>query len=132
MAKPCSVLVVEDEPLIQEVFANVLAAEGCAVSLARDGASMRRACGAEKFDVVVLDIALPGGETGIDLAADATAAGCGVILVTGRHDLYEAVVKSGYRYLFKPFRIEILVRAIHELLEAGGAGCTMRGLRGGR
>lgn len=127
MAKPCSVLIVEDEPLIQEVFANVLAGEGCDVSLARDGASMRKACDAEKFDVVVLDIALPGGENGIQLARDASAAGCAVILITGHHDLYEAVARTGHRYLFKPFRVEALVQTIHELLQAGNADCAMKG-----
>jgi DNA-binding response OmpR family regulator len=126
VGRPCSVLIVEDEPLIQEVFADVLAGEGCEVALAGDGPSMRQRCAAENFDVVVLDIALPGGESGIDLAREATAAGCSVILITGHHDHFETVARSGYRYLFKPFRVEALVQAIHELLRAANASCTMR------
>lgn len=127
MAKPCAVLIVEDEPLIREIFEHVLTAEGCEVSLASDGASMRVACASGDFDVVVLDIALPGGESGIRLADEAAASGCGVILITGHHDHYDAVARSGYRYLFKPFRVEALVQAIHDLLEAENAGCTMKG-----
>jgi DNA-binding NtrC family response regulator len=127
VAKPCSVLIVEDEPLIQEVFESVLIGEGCQVSLAGDAASMRAACASGDFDVVLLDIALPGAENGIDLAAEAVASGCGVILITGHHAHYEAVARSGYRYLFKPFRVEALVQAIHELLEASQASCTMKG-----
>jgi DNA-binding NtrC family response regulator len=126
VAKPCSVLIVEDEPLIREVFDSVLTTEGCQVSLAADAASMREACVSGDFDVVILDIALPGGENGFDLAAEAVALGCGVILVTGHHAHYEAAARSGYRYLFKPFRVEALVQAIHELLEASQASCTMR------
>jgi DNA-binding NtrC family response regulator len=127
VAKPCTVLIVEDEPLIREVFDSVLTGEGCQVSLANDGASMREAIATGDFDVVVLDIALPGGENGIDLAAEAIASGCGVILITGHHGHYEAVAKSGYRYLFKPFRVEALVQTIHELLAASNASCTMKG-----
>lgn len=129
MAKPCAVLVVEDEPLIREVFESVLTGEGCAVSMASDGASMRRACASGRFDVVVLDIALPGKESGLELAHEAAAAGCGVILITGHHGHYDAVARSGYRYLFKPFRVEALVQTVHELLEAANASCTMKGRR---
>jgi two-component system, cell cycle response regulator CpdR len=130
VAQPCSVLIVEDEPLICEIFDSVLTGEGCRVSQASDGASMRAACAAASFDVVVLDIALPGGETGIDLAAEAAASGCGVILITGHHGHYEAVATSGFRHLFKPFRVEALVQLIHELLEAENASCTMKGRSG--
>lgn len=128
MSEPCAVLVVEDEPLIREVFESVLTAEGCAVSMASDGASMRKACASGRFDVVVMDIALPGGESGLEIAHEA-AAGCGVILITGHHSHYDAVARSGYRYLFKPFRVEALVRIVHELLEAANASCTMKGRR---
>lgn len=129
MAKPCSVLIVEDEPLIREVFESLLTGEGCEVSLASDATSMREACAAGGFDVIVLDIGLPGGENGIALAQEAAASGCGVILVTGHYGHHDAVVRSGFRYLFKPFRIEALVQAIHEVLEAANAGCTMKGRR---
>jgi DNA-binding NtrC family response regulator len=129
LAKPCAVLIVEDEPLIREVFESVLTAEGCDVSLASDGASMRSACTTGRFDVVVLDIALPGRDSGIDLAREAAAAGCGVILITGHHSHYDAVANSGYRYLFKPFRVETLVHTIQELLEAENASCTMKDRR---
>lgn len=126
MAKPCSVLIVEDEPLIGEIFESVLVGEGCEVRLAADAVSMRDACAAGAFDVAVLDIALPGGVTGMDLAREAAAAGCGVILITGHPIHYDAVVKSGYPHLFKPFRVEALVQMVYELLQASDAGCTMK------
>ena len=126
MAKPCSVLLVEDDPLIQEVFESILTLEGCEVSLARDGASMRSACASRRFDVVILDIALPGGVNGLELAREAAVLGCGVVLITGHHDLYETVAKSGYRHLFKPFRVEALVQAIEDALP-GHADCTIGG-----
>lgn len=124
MAKRCTVLIVEDEPLLQQIFESVLTDEGCDVVLAQDGVSMREACAAGGVDVVVLDIALPGRENGIDLAREAAEDGRGVILITGNHSHYEAAARSGHRHLFKPFRVEELVRAINELLEAVQANCT--------
>lgn len=126
LAKPCSVLIVEDDPLIQEVFESILTREGCEVSLASDGASMRNACATRGFDVVILDIALPGGVNGLQLAREAAALGCGIVLITGHHDLYEPVARSGYRHLFKPFRVEALLQAIQDALPAH-TDCTMRG-----
>ena len=116
--------------IIQDVFQSVLSAEGCSVALARDGASMRQVCAASAFDVVILDVALPGGESGLQLAREAALAGCGVILVTGHHAHYDAVAQSGYRHLFKPFRVEALLRAIQELLAERRARGALKG-RGG-
>jgi DNA-binding NtrC family response regulator len=127
LAKPCSVLIVEDEPLLQEVFETVFAENGCEVSLACDGASMREALAAGEIDVVVLDIALPGRENGLDLAHEAGGSGRGVVLITGNHSHFDALVKSGHRYLFKPFRIEDLLQAVDELAEAAmSSGTTKR------
>lgn len=126
LAKRCTVLIVEDEPLLQQIFERVLTDEGCDVVLAQDGVSMRDACALGGVDVVVLDIALPGRENGIELALEAAKDGRGVILITGSHNHYEAAARSGYRHLFKPFRVEELVRAINELLEAAHASCTTR------
>jgi DNA-binding response OmpR family regulator len=125
VSKPCKILVVEDDPGIQELFRTVLRDEGFDVSLARDGASMRSAFAADRVDVVVLDVGLPGGEDGIALAREAAAGGRGIILITGYHDLREAVVNSGHRYLLKPFRVEALLEAIEQIIDATEAGCIV-------
>lgn len=125
MPNHCSVLVVEDDAGVQELLRYVLEQEGNSVTIARDGPSMRDALGAEGFEVAIIDIALPGPENGLTLAWQAAGSGCGIVLITGDHRHQEALARSGYRYLLKPFRIEELLDAI----ENTGARCVIRRAR---
>jgi DNA-binding NtrC family response regulator len=124
--KPCAILIVEDEPLVREVLEKMLLAEGFAVAAAMDGRSAREALAAGEFDVLVIDVGLPGSESGLALAAAAAEDAHGVVLITGHPEQYDAVARSGRRHLFKPFRVEALVEAIHELLDEAGASCSTR------
>lgn len=126
MPRVCKVLIVEDDPAVQQVFGMVLADEGYELVLARDGASMRNALAADDIDVVIIDVMLPGGEMGFVLAGEATGRGCGVILVTGHHDHYQHVVDSGYPYLFKPFRLSALTGMVEQVLQEKAARCHMK------
>jgi CheY-like chemotaxis protein len=62
-----SVLVVEDEAAVADVLLRGLGAEGYRVALARDGREALDAAAAERFDVILLDIMLPGGMDGRDV-----------------------------------------------------------------
>jgi DNA-binding NtrC family response regulator len=126
VAKVCRVLIVEDDPAVQQVFDMVLADKGYELVLARDGASMRGAFAGGDIDVVIIDVMLPGGETGFALAHEATGRGCGVILVTGHHDHYQHVAESGYRYLFKPFRLSALTEMVEQVLQDTDAACHLK------
>lgn len=59
---------------------------------------------------------LPGADDGFALAKVASAASCGVIIVTGSAGHLEAVKASGHRYLLKPFRVERLLALVSELI----------------
>lgn len=54
------VLLVEDEALIRELYARQLAKSGFLVKSAADGESGLQALNQEKFDLLLLDIMLPG------------------------------------------------------------------------
>jgi DNA-binding NtrC family response regulator len=124
--KVCRVLVVEDDPAVQQVFNIVLEERGYDLVLARDGASMRAALHAGDVDIVVVDVLLPGGESGLALAQEAADRGAGVIVVTGHHDHYRRVEESGHRHLFKPFRLSALIDMVEEVLRDADARCRVK------
>jgi DNA-binding response OmpR family regulator len=132
MPRICRVLVVEDDPDVQEVFNHVLAQEGYELLVAHDGSSMRDALAKSEIDVVVVDVMLPGGENGLALADEAARRGCGVILVTGHHDHYDSVEKSGRHHLFKPFRMEALLAMVDQVLQETEALCATKDKKCGR
>jgi len=59
-------LIIDDEPGIRESLETLLTLEGFHVTLAQDGAHGLEALSREEFDLLLLDLALPG-ESGIDL-----------------------------------------------------------------
>jgi DNA-binding NtrC family response regulator len=59
-AKKGSVLVVDDEEIMREVLETLLTAEGHRVDLAKTGEEGLEAYGRRAFDVVLLDVSMPG------------------------------------------------------------------------
>ena len=108
-------LLVEDEPGLQLALSDRLAAEGYAVETAGDGnIAVTRATG-EPFDVIVLDVMLPGRD-GFDVAKAIRQHGIQtpILMLTARTQVVDRVVglKLGADdYLTKPFEtIELLAR----------------------
>jgi DNA-binding NtrC family response regulator len=60
MAKKGSVLVVDDEEIMRDVLETLLAAEGYRVDLAKTGEEGLEAYGRRAYDVVLLDVSMPG------------------------------------------------------------------------
>jgi len=54
------VLVVDDEPDVRHVFSFILQHIGCEVAEARNGTLALEALERESFDVILLDLRLPG------------------------------------------------------------------------
>jgi len=63
---PASILIVDDETAIRESLEALLSLEGFEVTLAADGAAGLEHLAANEFDLLLLDLALPG-ESGIEL-----------------------------------------------------------------
>jgi two-component system OmpR family response regulator len=113
--------------LLSEVFAD----QGYRFAVVTNGGEMRKALATSEVDVAVIDVVLPGLEDGLALAKEVAAQGIGVILVTGSHDHFATVEKSGHRYLFRPFRIRSLLSLADELLRESKVRCRTRNRRYG-
>lgn len=59
-------LIVDDDPGIRELTAAFLQGHGYAVDTAADGAAMRQAIAAQPYDLIVLDVMMPG-EDGLSI-----------------------------------------------------------------
>ena len=65
-AATAHLLIIDDEPSIRESLETLLSLEGFDVTLAVDGPSGLEALSRAEYDLLLLDLALPG-ESGIDL-----------------------------------------------------------------
>lgn len=101
------ILVVEDDPDLAFGLADDLKTEGYAVEVIRDGlAASRRAC-AEPWDLILLDVMLPGRD-GFDVCRDLRRAGLRtpVIMLTAKTQEAEKVLGlelGADDYVTKPF-----------------------------
>jgi DNA-binding response OmpR family regulator len=106
------VLLVEDDRMIGEGIRTALKQDGHAVDWLRDGNSAETALGHQEFDVVLLDLGLPGRD-GLDLLRSLRARRkpTPVIILTARDTLRERVAgldAGADDYLVKPFELEEL------------------------
>ena len=118
------VLVVEDDADIRRGLETVLTRAGLAVVQAPDGRTGLRAVHAERPDVVVLDIGLPGMDGWQVLERLRDLSDLPVLMLTGHGAEAEKVrgLRSGADdYLTKPFGNAELVARVHALLRRGGA-----------
>jgi two-component system alkaline phosphatase synthesis response regulator PhoP len=117
------ILLVEDEPGLVLTLTDLLSAEGYQVASAVDGPSGLARAASEKFDLVILDVMLPG-KTGFDVCRELRQHGkdVAILMLTAKTQLVDRVVglKLGADdYLTKPFeppellaRVEALLRRI--------------------
>ena len=114
------VLLVEDEPGLQLALTDRLVSEGYRVEAAADGnIAVQRATG-EPFDVIILDVMLPGRD-GFDVAKTVRQQGVQtpILMLTARTEVIDRVVglKLGADdYLTKPFEMVELLARIEALL----------------
>jgi len=108
------ILVVDDEPQIRRVLRTTLTSEGYEVQDARDGEDALRALRQSRFDVVLLDMNMPGMggmETCRSIRAGSEVA---IIMVTvhdAEKDKVDALNAGADDYVTKPFSTpELLAR----------------------
>jgi DNA-binding response OmpR family regulator len=114
-----SILIVEDEPSLQETLAYNLKKDGYQVEIVGDGLSALEAARRFKPDLIVLDIMLPkmdGFEVARILRKEMTTA---ILMLTARDDEIDRVVGlevGADDYLTKPFSMrELLARVKAQL-----------------
>jgi two-component system KDP operon response regulator KdpE len=109
------ILVVDDEPQIRRVMRTTLIAQGYEVVDARSGEDALDLLRAQRFDLILLDINLPG-ISGIQTCREIRATSdVAVIMMTvrsGQEDKVEALDAGADDYVTKPFGIqEMMARA---------------------
>jgi two-component system, OmpR family, response regulator len=116
------VLIIEDEPRIRELVALHLELEGLVATAVGDGNEGLRLARAEPFDVIVLDLMLPGLD-GITVCRairrDSANSDAPILMLTARRDESDKVLglESGADdYLVKPFGVRELVARVRALL----------------
>jgi two-component system OmpR family response regulator/two-component system alkaline phosphatase synthesis response regulator PhoP len=125
---PRTVLVVEDEPNIRELVVLHLQLDGWTVTQTGDGQEALRLARAEPFDLIILDLMLPGldGMTVLRaLRREAPGKDVPVLLLTARRDESDKVLglESGADdYLTKPFGVRELVARARALTRRPRAG----------
>ena len=112
-------LVVEDEPVINQAVADRLAAEGFEVRQAYDGPTAVEVAATWEPDVLVLDVMLPGLD-GYEVCRRVQAdRPVPVLMLTARDDETDILVGLGVGaddYLTKPFSMRELVARVRVLL----------------
>jgi two-component system phosphate regulon response regulator OmpR len=115
-------LVVDDDSRIRALLARYLTMQGYRVSTAASSADARSRMQSLAFDLLVLDVMMPGG-SGISLARDLrqgkAGAGVPIIFLTAKgevEDRIEGLEAGGDDYLAKPFDPRELTLRIAALL----------------
>ena len=115
-------LVVEDEQALADVVSAGLLREGFAVDVAPDGHRALELAADGSYDVIVLDLRLPGmdgWQFRASQLADPALAGIPVLLLSGQPDLpQEAAALGAAGYLRKPVGAEDLVAAVEQCCRA--------------
>jgi two-component system, OmpR family, response regulator QseB len=140
------ILIAEDEPRLAAFLDKGLRASGYTTTIVGDGGAASMMARDEDFDLLVLDIGLPGKD-GFEVLRDLRAAGqhMPVVILTARDNVSDKV--AGFEggaddYLTKPFKFEeLLVRvkarmrdsesapAPSSVLQAGGLALDGRSRR---
>lgn len=119
-ARDTHILLVEDDAAVRAMTEGLLADLGCTVTAAPDGPSaLARLQAGERFDLLLSDIVMPGGMSGVDLAQAASARDPDLpILLTTGYAGERVVEPEGLAWpvLRKPFRAEQLGAALRDAL----------------
>src|ERR1051325_4022284 len=115
------VLVVDDEDEVRTVAADLLKAEGIAVTMACDGLEALARVAAEPPDIVVLDVQMPRLDgLGTLRRLRTEAPDVAVIMVTGHADVSTAVSAmrlGAYDFMLKPLMVEDFVPTVQRAME---------------
>jgi CheY-like chemotaxis protein len=105
------VLVVDDEPGMRETLVEILSASGYSVSAAADGDAALEAVRRDRFDVILMDIRMPGRD-GVSVLQELGEPPPRVILMTAyarAERIREAIEAHAFAVVSKPFPVPELL-----------------------
>ncbi len=117
------VLIVDDEADIRATLQDYLEVNAITTSVAANGNECRRAIGEGDFDLVLLDLKMPG-EDGLSLCRHIRATSdCAVIMITGVSEAMDRVVGlevGADDYISKPFDLREVLARVRSVLRRSG------------
>ena len=124
------ILIVEDDKNIRELIRMNLQLAGYHCTLCRDGKEMEESLSGGKFDLILLDVMLPG-LSGFDLIG--RCSGIPVIFVTAKEELQDklnGLTLGAEDYIVKPFEMMELIARVNVVLRRVRQGETFFNLGG--
>jgi two-component system OmpR family response regulator len=122
-SQPNRILIVDDEPHLAAAVADGLRAEGYEATVMPDGEAGLHEARVGRYNLIILDILLPG-LNGYQICAALRDEGYGtpILMLTakaGEFDEVEALDTGADDYLSKPFSFEVLAARVRALLRRG-------------
>ncbi|WP_020574858.1 response regulator transcription factor [Actinopolymorpha alba] len=127
------ILIAEDDPGISALIEKGLRLNGLTSTAVSDGAAALEQAAKGEFDLLLLDVGLPGLD-GFTVLRRLRESGhpIPVIMVTARHSVADTVAGldgGADDYLSKPFRVEELLARVRRRLRAGHAAAEVAFVR---
>lgn len=123
-------LVVDDDRRIRDLLSRFLMSEGYRVTTASNAAEARAKIASLDFDLLVLDVMMPG-ESGLELAASLRETSrVPIVMLTARHETEHRIagLSSGADdYIAKPFEPRELVLRIGNILKRAAPAPVITG-----
>jgi len=117
--KKVNILVAEDEADLREILKVTLEQEGYRAILARDGDEAIKKIEEKSFQMALIDMKMPG-VNGKELVSKIKQINprVPIVIVTGSPDFKEemSLKKQTYEYIYKPFKLNELVKIIERAL----------------
>jgi two-component system, OmpR family, phosphate regulon response regulator OmpR len=124
------ILVVDDDTRLRELLKNFLSRNGFRVSTAASATEARQRLGSLDFDLIVLDVMMPG-ETGLAFAAELRrTSDVPILMLTAMVDTKDRIagLETGVDdYLGKPFEPRELLLRIQSVLRRGRPAAAPEG-----
>jgi two-component system copper resistance phosphate regulon response regulator CusR len=121
--KNLRILLVEDEPAAAQMLAKGLREEGYAVDLSLDGEDAFYKAGVNQYDLIIMDVVLPGKD-GFTICRELRGTGSSIpiLMLTARDAIEDRIAGLDYGaddYLTKPFEYREVLARVRALLRRG-------------